>query len=411
MKLGQICHSLKKSQGFVTARSVRSRAMHLQARRQNRSYLCGFQSLLPASLLTQRQTLDWLAMAHAKSEETSQKKRSADFNFDQFHQKMTHVLQRFGCSPEHIQYRLGCLNDFLHLEFDKMQIFNLTENEKGAGMGARTQVFSQKVDAIFEEFYRDTENPPKHILHVTCTGYASPSGAQKLLNLRKWNTKTQVLHLYHMGCYAAMPAVRVADALATDVDIVHTEMCTLHLNPADHSPEQLVVQSLFADGFIRYQVTDTRPTKNQCLEILTSSEEIILNSTDAITWICSEWGFQMQLSRQVPKIIAGHVELFLERMFESIGLQYSSERAQAVFAIHPGGPKIIEELGALLQLNELQTSASRAVLFERGNMSSATIPHVWKKIVEDDTVAINTLIVSLAFGPGLTISGNILRKI
>jgi predicted naringenin-chalcone synthase len=43
-------------------------------------------------------------------------------------------------------------------------------------------------------------------------------------------------------------------------------------------------------------------------------------------------------------------------------------------------------------------------------MSSATLPHVWKAILEDDAIPGKTLIVSLAFGPGLTLSGGILQK-
>ena len=57
-----------------------------------------------------------------------------------------------------------------------------------------------------------------------------------------------------------------------------------------------------------------------------------------------------------------------------------------------------------------QVQASNDVLRNHGNMSSATLPHVWKAMLEDDTVRPGTLIVSLAFGPGLTISGAILRK-
>ena len=43
-------------------------------------------------------------------------------------------------------------------------------------------------------------------------------------------------------------------------------------------------------------------------------------------------------------------------------------------------------------------------------MSSATLPHVWKAVLEDAAVKPGRLIVALAFGPGLTISGAILRK-
>ena len=63
-------------------------------------------------------------------------------------------------------------------------------------------------------------------------------------------------HAYHMGCYAAMPALRIAAGFVATgsrrVDSSHTELCSLHLDPTDHRLEQLVVQSLFADGLIRY---------------------------------------------------------------------------------------------------------------------------------------------------------------
>jgi len=63
---------------------------------------------------------------------------------------------------------------------------------------------------------------------------------------------TEVIHAYHMSCYASLPTIRLAAGLVATgksrVDIVHTEMCTLHMDPSQHLPEQLVVQTLFADG-------------------------------------------------------------------------------------------------------------------------------------------------------------------
>ena len=82
----------------------------------------------------------------------------------------------------------------------------------------------------------------------------------------------------------------------------------------------------------------------------------------------------------------------------------------ALFAIHPGGPRIIDELAELLALRPRQVEASNAVLRDHGNMSSATLPHVWKAILEDAEVPAGTWVVALAFGPGLTIAGAILRK-
>ena len=43
-------------------------------------------------------------------------------------------------------------------------------------------------------------------------------------------------------------------------------------------------------------------------------------------------------------------------------------------------------------------------------MSSATLPHIWEAMLADPEVEPGSLVVSLAFGPGLTVTGNILRK-
>jgi predicted naringenin-chalcone synthase len=129
-----------------------------------------------------------------------------------------------------------------------------------------------------------------------------------------------------------------------------------------------------------------------------------------MTWVLSEWGFRMTLSREVPDKIAAALPGFLERLLESAGETPQARRDQIIFAIHPGGPKIIDSVQKLFKLNDDQIASSRAVLFERGNMSSATLPHIWAKILDDDGVRPGTHVVSLAFGPGLTVAGALFKK-
>ena len=100
---------------------------------------------------------------------------------------------------------------------------------------------------------------------MTCTGYVAPSAAQKLVAAAAGRSRVGVTHAYHMGCYASMPAVRMAAGyLACCAERVAARpgastSCTPRPAPcisipAGHQPEQLVVQSLFADGHIRYSV-------------------------------------------------------------------------------------------------------------------------------------------------------------
>ena len=68
---------------------------------------------------------------------------------------------------------------------------------------------------------------------------------------------------------------------------------------------------------------------------------------------------------------------------------------------------VAEHLG----LRDDQVQRSRDVLLRRGNMSSATVPYIWKSICEDERIADGTPIVSLAFGPGLTATGSLMEKV
>lgn len=118
----------------------------------------------------------------------------------------------------------------------------------------------------------------------------------------------------------------------------------------------------------------------------------------------------MTLSREVPEKIAAALPRFLERLLLSAGESPQARREDIIFAIHPGGPKIIDSVQKLFQLTDDQIATSRAVLFERGNMSSATLPHIWAEILADAGVRPGTRVVSLAFGPGLTVAGALFKK-
>jgi predicted naringenin-chalcone synthase len=368
---------------------------------QPRQILHSFRSILPPTQKPQDQALDWLANAHSRAESLI----SPHSPFSD-RERMKKLFQRFGCKPTQVAQRYSVHEDFTHQDFDRMEIFHLNRNPKGAGASKRTGIFSRVVNEVFDRLYCEDSTSPDALFHVTCTGYDSPSGAERMVARRGWGDRTEVYHLYHMGCYAAIPAVRIAQGLSRSrVDIVHTELCSLHLDPTQHSPEQIVIQSLFADGLIGYTLESiSTETKDKSgLEILRSRKEILSQSEDAMTWRAGDHGLEMTLSREVPNLIAQNLLPCLQRL--------GSYNHTTLFAIHPGGPKIVDQIQEMLELTDSQVDASKKVLLERGNMSSATLPHIWKAILEDPRVADGTQIISLAFGPGLTLCGNVLRKI
>jgi predicted naringenin-chalcone synthase len=382
--------------------------------------LRSFSVLRPQFEVEQARSLAWLAHTHALSEATRLGlDRAARIAFEE---RLASVIARVACGPSAIAHRGSVLSEVCAESADAMQIYDVTKRPAGAGTGARTAVFRDVVRRYFQDTYREVEEPPAEIVHVTCTGYVAPSGAQELTAARGWGEQTRVTHAYHMGCYAAFPALRIAhgallreeqrvsaqNAAPRRVDVVHTELCSLHLDPSVHSLEQLVVQSLFADGLVRYSVESGGDASG--LELLSLSERIIHDSADSMSWIESDHGMTMTLARDVPARIRGALLGFVRELFSAAGCDPEQEIARAAFAVHPGGPKIIDAVRDVFSLTESQLTESRAVLREHGNMSSATLPHIWSRMQGGGERPPGTLIVSLAFGPGLTLCGGLMRK-
>ena len=321
---------------------------------------------------------------------------------------MARAIRRVACGPDRIANRGQSIGHLDELDFDRDALYDVRHNPRGRGTEARTRRYVQIVDEYFARSYAD-EAAPDDLIHVTCTGYASPNGAQKLVSRRGWPTR--VTSAYHMGCYAALPALRIAAGfLATGsgrVDIAHTELCSLHLDPSNHSLEQLVVQSLFADGMIRYCMVPDQGTRG--LAVLATHERVLPDSTDAMTWLVGDAGMQMTLSREVPERVAQSLRGFITELLAAAG-RGVHDLKHALLAVHPGGPKIIDRIRDVLELDEAQVAPSRGVLRDFGNMSSATLPHIWMRILDDTRVRSGTLVPTLAFGPGLTVTGALLEK-
>ena len=142
------------------------------------------------------------------------------------------------------------------------------------------------------------------------------------------------------------------------------------------------------------------------MKVLAIHERIVPESKDDMTWIPSSFGMAMTLSREVPHKIREVLLDFVEELCQKASLDKDDILTHGIFAVHPGGPKIIEGVQSKLRLRDDQVSASKKILYERGNMSSATLPHVWHEIMLQRPVS-GKKVLSLAFGPGLTIFGGI----
>lgn len=351
-------------------------------------------------------------------------------------QEISDQVDKYSVSSENINRRQVLIfedvEDFIENNMDSTlpsdyvlpsSLMTKTGDTFGPKIGVRMEWFKNKMGYVFDEFYSEIAAAPENLVHVTCSGYSSPSVAQQAVINRKWET-TQVTHSYQMGCYGAFPAIRTASSLISAsvdngrVDVVHTELLSAHLNLTEFSVANTMICSLFADGFIGYSLYEEEVFMNdpdilekKGLRILASHEVIIPDSLEDMSWELGEYNFLMTLSKRVPVFIRKNIKSFLTVLCDKVGVDLEEEKANMHFAIHPGGPKIIDYVVAAVGISKDQARWSYDVLNRLGNMSSATVPHIFNEIIDDATIAPGTKVVAMAFGPGLTATGLLLEKI
>lgn len=373
--------------------------------------LSDFQHIRPHHEIDQEKIQEWIVEVHARAAHCFENREMVPFR-----EELLSKIRRLGLGRERIENRGIHHSDLFQEDWSQMDVYPVAEHPHGHGLAKRSHFFDREVTQIFERFYPENCPMPAHLVHVTCTGYVAPSPAQKLVTLRQAGTMTTVTHAYHMGCYGSIPAIRMgagfntlaSPASTSSVDIVHTEICSLHMHPLRHSSEQLLVQSLFGDGFIKYTVSSKEEGPH--LKVLALHEETIPDSSHCMTWCCEDNGFGMTLSKEIPVLIARNIEGYLNRLCALSGRESVEVIKEALFAIHPGGPKILQQIKDLLGLEAIQIEHSVQVLKRYGNMSSATLPHIWEKMLGDADVPHGKQIISLAFGPGLSVAGALFVK-
>jgi predicted naringenin-chalcone synthase len=231
---------------------------------------------------------------------------------------------------------------------------------------------------------------------ATCTGYATPGLDIRLASDLGMPPGLQRLLVGHMGCYAALPGLAaVGDFVAArgrPAVLLCCELTSLHVQPAQADLEQVVAHALFSDAAAAVVV---EPGGGRGMKVASVVARTDPSTADHMTWDVTDLGFRMGLSPRVPDVLSRHVGDVVEELLAEAGLRVEDV---AGWAVHPGGPRILDVVRDELGLAEAQIAASRRVLAEHGNCSSATVLLVLQELGDVDGP-----VVAMAFGPGLTL--------
>jgi len=252
-----------------------------------------------------------------------------------------------------------------------------------------------------------------HVITATCTGFSNPGIDFYLVTDLGLNPSTQRYQLGFMGCYAAFPALRMAqqfcqaDSRAV-VLVLCLEFCTLHVQ-VDGRTESILANALFADGAACAIVHGRDALSARSAYRLNSfTSGLATGGEKDMAWSVGNHGFDIVLSSYVPDIIAANIANIVDPVLANVSLDRDDIDA---WAVHPGGRAILDKVEQGLSLPEGSLAVSRSVLERFGNMSSPTILFVLRDLLIGESDEEEKLVCALAFGPGLTIEMGLLHAL
>ncbi|WP_085101034.1 type III polyketide synthase [Mycobacterium paraense] len=246
------------------------------------------------------------------------------------------------------------------------------------------------------------------IVMVSSTGIAVPTIDARLMSRVGLRPNVKRVPLFGLGCVAgAAGMARVYDYLhgyPGDVAVLlSVELCSLTLQRTDTSIPALIGVSLFGDGAAAVVATgaDRIPLADKAHHapsVLATRSRVVAETVDVMGWNVSSSGFQLVMSRDVPKMADDYLREEVDGFLAEQGLSIADI---STWVCHPGGPKVLDSIENALGLPAQALAHSRNSMRENGNMSSASVLDVLRRTVAEPPPA-GSFGVMLAMGPGFS---------
>lgn len=234
-----------------------------------------------------------------------------------------------------------------------------------------------------------------HLVVVSCTGFHAPGVDFELIRRLGLSSRVQRTMVGYMGCHGAVNGLRVAAAIAGSdpaavVLVCCVELCSVHFQ-YEPVAGAVTANALFGDGAAACLVTG----RGEGPRLRAFGANMFEDSQDEMGWRIGDHGFVMSLSARVPALLEAGVGDWVDAW---LGEQHMSRGDVGSWAVHPGGPRIVEGVRLALGLDHNAVADALDVLRTHGNMSSPTILFIIRRMLERGAVL---PMVALAFGPGL----------
>jgi len=249
----------------------------------------------------------------------------------------------------------------------------------------------------------------RFVIAVSCTGYMMPSLDVHLAHRIGINPAARRVPITELGCSAAVAAVGLArellqgDQTGGTALVLSTELSSLCLQTSEPSVSDVIGGLLFGDASA--SVVIAGKDEGRGLRVLASRTVLWPETTHHLGMHLTTTGFRLDLSRHIPRLVRQHLRTTVEEFLAEYG---TSLEDVAFWAIHPGGPKLLESIGESLDLSEAALRQTWRVWERCGNVSSATALLILRDLL-DGGLAAGALGMLIAPGPGLSCEMVLLR--
>ncbi|MDB5251323.1 MAG: type polyketide synthase [Flaviaesturariibacter sp.] len=343
---------------------------------------------LPAYCHPQATILQFMQQVYASSEADRRKMR--------FLYSQSGIGQRYSVIPDYSR------------PVGEWKFYPQTENlEPFPSLEQRMAVYQKQAPLLSVDAIRDClghrHQPQKitHLITVSCTGMSAPGLDLQVMELMDLPNDIFRTSINFMGCYAAIHALKIADAICrserhAQVLVVCTELCTLHFQ-REQTMDNIASSLLFGDGSAAALIVGA-DVEGEGIHLDHFYSEVIPKGRRDMAWELSSTGFLMTLSGYIPDLIEEDFKGIVERAMSRAG---GSADDITDWCIHPGGKRILEAIHKSLGFTNSQLDHSYKTLQDVGNLSSATILFVLKQKMQGRQPMRKML--GAAFGPGLTV--------
>jgi alpha-pyrone synthase len=280
---------------------------------------------------------------------------------------------------------------------------------KEYGIPLAEKVAKQAIESA-RKYHPNIEDSIRQIVFVSSTGFVGPGIDAELiarLGLRRDISRATV---NFMGCAAAMNGLHLAcDRVKANPHHKSLVIC-LELSSVnavfDESINDVIIHSIFADGCAAMVVgasTESEAIGTGKILIKDRLSYLVENTQDGITLGIKDNGITCQLSRQLPEYIQTGIAPIIDGFLADNGMTRSDID---LWAVHPGGTRIIESVQRALELSDTQVAYSWEVLAEYGNMLSTSLLFVIERMMADRKNAQSGLNgIAFSFSPGIGVEG------